>query len=420
MCLMSIHKAFFVAFIGKEAHMAITLNDTPSSDRTHIVFIGKMNSGKSALINALTGQEISIVSDVSGTTTDAVKKPMEIHGIGPCVLIDTAGVDDSGELGQKRVEKTKKAAEHADIAVVVVTDDNLEEEKRWYEYFEHMNTPIVTVISKCDEIADADELKVKIEKITGKEPVVTSAMKKSGINELRKRLIQCLDKGEEKRYITGSIAGAGDVVMLIMPQDIQAPEGRLILPQVQTIRELLDKKCIVVSATTDKMQEALKALAKPPKLIITDSQVYKEVYDMKPEESILTSFSTLFAAYKGDIGYYVNSAENIAKLTEQSKVLIAECCTHAPLKEDIGREKLPKLLRKRVGEGLQVDIVSGNDFPENLKNYDLIIQCGACMFNRKYVMSRIDRAKSQNVPMTNYGIAIAWMKGILGKIWIQD
>ena len=201
-----------------------------------------------------------------------------------------------------------------------------------------------------------------------------------------------------------------------MPQDIQAPKGRLILPQVQTIRELLDRKCLVMSCTTDKLGDTLRTLASPPQLIITDSQVFQTVYQQKPAESRLTSFSVLFAGYKGDIHYYVESAAAIDGLTEQSHVLIAEACTHAPLTEDIGRVKLPRLLRKRVGEGLKIDIVSGNDFPEDLSGYNLIIHCGACMFNRKYVLSRIGQAKTQKVPMTNYGIAIAHLSEILDKI----
>ena len=201
-----------------------------------------------------------------------------------------------------------------------------------------------------------------------------------------------------------------------MPQDLQAPKGRLILPQVQTIRELLDKKCLVMSCTTDKLKDTLCALTNPPKLIITDSQVFHTVYEQKPAESRLTSFSVLFAGYKGDIHYYVESASAIDRLTEQSRVLIAEACTHAPLTEDIGRVKIPRLLRKRTGEGLQIDIVSGNDFPEDLSPYNLIIHCGACMFNRKYVLSRIEQARAQQVPMTNYGVAIAHLNGILNKI----
>lgn len=398
----------------------MSLNKTPSANRTHIVFIGKMNSGKSSLINALTGQEISIVSDIMGTTTDAVKKPMEIHGIGPCVLIDTAGFDDSTELGAKRVQMTKKAASGADIAVILLGDTDLEQEKRWYQYFVNMNTPVIAVINKCDEIDNEDEVAAEVKRQMDIVPVRTSALQRKGIEELKKKLVEAVSISKEKRFITGNLVSEEDLVLLVMPQDIQAPEGRLILPQVQTIRELLDKKCLVMSVTTDKLEAALKVMSVPPKLIITDSQVYKTVYEMKPEESLITSFSTLFAAYKGDIRYYVESAESLSGLTEDSKVLIAECCTHAPLAEDIGREKIPALLRKRVGQGLEVDIVSGTDFPDNLKEYDLVIQCGACMFNRKYVMSRIESARLQNVPVTNYGVAIAWLNGILDKITLPE
>lgn len=398
----------------------LLLNQTPSANRTHIVFMGKMNSGKSALINALANQEISIVSEIQGTTTDPVKKPMEIHGIGPCVLIDTAGFDDSGELGKKRVELTKKAASLADIAVILISSTDIVEEKRWYHYFENKNTPVITVISKSDEISNIEDISTLAEKEFNTVPVLTSTLKQKGIDELKGRLIEAAHNSKENRYITGNLVTEDDLVLLVMPQDIQAPEGRLILPQVQTIRELLDKKCLVMSVTTDKLKQALNAMSKAPKLIITDSQVYKKVYELKPKESLLTSFSTLFAAYKGDIHYYVESANMLANLKEDSKVLIAECCTHAPLEEDIGREKIPKLLRKKVGEGLRIDIVSGMDFPENLKEYDVIIQCGACMFNRKYVMSRIESAKSQGVPMTNYGVAIAWINGILDKITLPE
>lgn len=205
-----------------------------------------------------------------------------------------------------------------------------------------------------------------------------------------------------------------------MPQDIQAPKGRLILPQVQTIRELLDRKCIVMSCTTDKLDETLRALANPPQLIITDSQVFKTVYEKKPEATKLTSFSVLFARYKGDIDYFIQGANTIEQLTESSKVLIAEACTHAPHKEDIGRVKIPRLLRTRIGSGLQIDIVSGTDFPQDLSGYDLIIHCGACMFNRKYVLNRVNSAKEQHIPMTNYGVTIAYLAGILDKITIYE
>ncbi len=395
-----------------------SLNETPSANRVHIGFYGKRNSGKSSLINAFTKQQVSIVSEVAGTTTDPVFKPMEVYGLGPCVLIDTAGFDDIGELGLVRVEKTKKAAEKTDIAVLVYTDDEMEKELEWYSYFKEKNTPVLHVINKADIRTDGEQLKHIVEQKTGSKPLLVSAMNRTGIEDMKEALVRLLPEDFGMESITGDLVEEGDLVLLVMPQDIQAPKGRLILPQVQTLRDLLDKKCLVMSVTTDKLEESLKVMAKPPKLIITDSQVFKTVYEKKPAESLLTSFSTLFAAYKGDINYYVKSSKILEKLTEDSKVLIAECCTHAPLAEDIGREKLPRMLKQRIGAGLTVEVVSGTDFPADLTQYDLVIQCGACMFNRKYVMSRINRAKDQEVPMSNYGIVLAYLTGILDKITV--
>ncbi|MDE7312344.1 MAG: [FeFe] hydrogenase H-cluster maturation GTPase HydF [Eubacterium sp.] len=402
--------------------MGTTWNDTPSADRVHITFFGKMNSGKSSLINALAGQQISIVSDISGTTTDLVKKPMEIHGIGACVLVDTAGFDDTGVLGESRVALARQAAKQADLAVLVFDgngqNSRFDEEKQWFCLLQKRDTPVILVLNKTDTNARAKELALQIGEQFGKTPLLASAAAKEGIEELKQALIAAAaDKStEQMRQITGGIVGKEDLVMLVMPQDIQAPKGRLILPQVQTLRELLDQKCITVCTSTDQFTHALAALKQPPKLIVTDSQVFRTIYEKKPKESMLTSFSVLFAAYKGDMDYFVQGAHLIETLTEQDQVLIAECCTHAPLDEDIGRVKLPRLLRKKVGEGLRIDIVSGTDFPQDLAKYSLIIQCGACMFNRKYVMSRVEAAKEQRVPMTNYGVAAAYLNGILDQV----
>lgn len=395
-----------------------TLQETPSASRLHIGVFGKTNSGKSAFVNAFCGQNVSIVADVKGTTTDPVYKAMEIHPLGPCVLIDTAGFDDEGMLGNLRMEKTELAAQKTDLALILFSSEEMEKELQWYRYFREKNTPILLVISKVDQ-RDREEraaLAEKIQKETGESICYVSAKTGEGIDQLKERLARKIPEGFGERTITGELAKAGDLVLLVMPQDIQAPKGRLILPQVQTLRELLDKKCRVMCTTTDQMVATLETLKEAPKLIITDSQVFAYVYEQKPKESMLTSFSVLFAGYKGDLEYYKASAEKIDQLKADSKVLIAECCTHAPLTEDIGREKIPKMLKKKYGEGLQVEIVSGTDFPEDLTPYDLIIQCGACMFNRKYVMYRIERAKSQGVAMTNYGVAIAYLKGILDKI----
>lgn len=399
--------------------MAVTLNETPSADRIHIGFYGRTNSGKSSLMNAFVGQDISIVSDQVGTTTDPVNKAMEIHGLGACVLMDTAGFDDVSELGGSRVDKTRKTAEKTDIALILCTDRELSREQEWFRHFKEKGTPVIPVITKADQLTDIELLQRYVEEKFGEKPVVVSAVERTGLSELKERITRALPEDYGMESITGSLVHEGDTVLLVMPQDIQAPKGRLILPQMQTLRDLLDKKCLVMSVTTDKLEQALAAMKEPPALIITDSQVFRTVYDLKPAQSKLTSFSTLFAAYKGDIGYYREGAEQIGRLTQDSRVLIAECCTHAPLTEDIGREKLPRMLRKRIGEELCVDIVSGTDFPEDLSDYDLIIQCGACMFNRKYVMARIQRARDQHVPMTNYGVAIAWMSGILDKISME-
>ncbi|MFQ9516488.1 MAG: [FeFe] hydrogenase H-cluster maturation GTPase HydF [Eubacterium sp.] len=395
--------------------MAAALNETPTANRLHIGVFGKRNSGKSSLINAFTSQKVSIVSDVAGTTTDPVYKPMEIYPLGPCVMIDTAGFDDEGELGHIRVEKTRLAAEKSDIAVIVCADMELKEELEWYRYFKNKSTPVLMVINKSDILMNTKVIEKYIEENTKQVPIIISAKKGSGVKKVREELVRLLPETYGDRLITGKLVKEGDIVLLVMPQDIQAPKGRLILPQVQTLRELLDKKCIVLSTTTDKYIVALECLKRQPKLIVTDSQAFSYVYENKPKESMLTSFSVLFAAYKGDLPYYVEGAKALDKLTVNSKVLIAECCTHAPLKEDIGREKIPQMLKERVGN-LLVDIVSGTDYPEDLSEYDLIIQCGACMFNRKYVMSRIHRAKEQKIPMTNYGVAIAHLSGILPQI----
>lgn len=402
--------------------MAVTLNETPSANRLHIGIFGKTNSGKSSFINAFSGQKVSIVADIAGTTTDPVYKPMEIYPLGPCVLIDTAGFADEGELGALRMEKTRLAAQKTDAGIILFSGRDMKEELDWFRYFKEKNTPVIPVLSKADTYEQEEKsfLISQIKKETGVIPCCISSVTGEGIQEIKENLTRCIPEGYGNRMITGNLVSAGDLVLLVMPQDIQAPKGRLILPQVQTLRELLDKKCRIMSVTTDQFTGALEVLATPPKLIITDSQVFSYVYERKPSASMLTSFSVLFAAYKGDIHYYVEGAKAIDTLHADSRVLIAECCTHAPLQEDIGRVKIPRMLKKRFGDTLTVDLVSGTDFPEDLTGYDLVIQCGACMFNRKYVMYRIDRAKKQQIPMTNYGVAIAHLSEILPYVKVPE
>lgn len=392
------------------------MQETPRANRLHIGLFGKRNSGKSSLINALTNQETALVSDVAGTTTDPVYKAMEIHGIGPCVFIDTAGLDDEGELGALRIRQTMRAMERTDVALLVCTGDNIEKELEWNRLLKEKNIPVIWILNKVDLLADVTSTVRSIEKKCGQVPLAVSARTKQGMDDIRRSLIAKLPDETMSQGIVGRLVKEGDTVMLVMPQDIQAPKGRLILPQVQTIRELLDRKCLVMSCTTDKIDQILQALIQPPSLIITDSQVFKTVYEKKPEASRLTSFSVLFAQYKGDINYFIEGANAIGCLTENSHVLIAEACTHAPLAEDIGRVKIPNMLRKKFGTGLQIDHVSGTDFPEDLSKYDLVIHCGACMFNRKYVLNRVMQARNQQIPMTNYGVTIAYLAGILDKI----
>ena len=394
----------------------MSLANTPSGNRLHIGIFGKRNSGKSSLLNAITGQEVALVSDVKGTTTDPVSKAIEIHPIGPCLLIDTAGFDDTGDLGKMRIEKTKAVLDKTDVAVVVFSDMQMELEAQWIAMLRQRKIPILTVINQIDRIGQVQEIKQKIEQHFSFNPLLVSAKEKTGISQIKNEILRLMPPDFEAQSLTGSLVQPEDVVLLVMPQDKQAPKGRLILPQVQTIRDLLDNRCVVMCVTTEQLSTALQALTKPPKLIITDSQAFAQVYPLKPAETFLTSFSILLAAYKGDLSVFVKGADALDSLTDNSHVLIAEACTHAPLQEDIGRVKIPNMLRKKYGDHLQVTVVSGSQFPKDLSEYQLIIHCGACMFNRKHVLTRVEQAEQQGVPITNYGVAIAKLTGILDKI----
>ena len=391
------------------------MNDTPNSNRTHIAIFGRRNAGKSSIINAIANQNVAIVSDKAGTTTDPVKKAIEINKIGACVIVDTAGFDDNGDLGLLRIEKTKKIAEKTDIALLVF-DCNIKNndyilELKWKNQLSEFGIPIIAVINKIDLNQNYKIVEQNIKEIFDIDCVSISVNKKINIDILIETIKNNLSK-EDEISIVGHIIKEDDIVLLVMPQDIQAPKGRLILPQVQTIRDILDSKAIVIGATFDKFENALKSLNKPPKVIITDSQVFKEVEKLKPKESALTSFSVLFARYKGDEKIYKKGADFIDNLNKKSKILIAESCTHIPLEGDIGRVKIPNMLKNKFGFSFDIDYTTGEDFPSDLSKYDLIIHCGGCMGTRKHILNRIRLCERQNKPITNYGMAIAKINGV--------
>lgn len=389
-------------------------NPQSISERIHIGIFGRCNSGKSSLINALTGQQVSIVSHIAGTTTDVITKTIELPGIGASVLIDTAGIDDCTELGVQRIDKTHKILGTTDVAILLFSNDDISVELKWLAQLKQSGINVIIAISKCDTIKDINALEDIITESVSQKPIRISAVTKQGLDELQHAISQYATK--KPQLITDGVCAPGDTVLLVMPQDKQAPKDRLIKPQVEVIRELLDRGCITICCTAIGMKQALATMSQAPNLIITDSQVFKQIYDLKPPESLLTSFSILFARYKGDIEEFVSGAKTIQNLSSTSHILIAEACAHIPQNEDIGRVKLPRLLRQRIGNDVNIDIVSGNDFPSDLSDYDLVIHCGACMFTRRHVMSRVTQAQAQNIPITNYGIAIAALTGILDKV----
>lgn len=387
------------------------LNKTNSGNRIHIGFFGKVNAGKSSIINAFAKRDISIVSDKKGTTTDPVYKSMEIKSLGPCLLMDTAGITDDTELGEKRLKRTEEVILKTDIAVVVVSDRDTSSEKELIKKFKE--TPVLVLINKIDELSKEDIKKIR-DDFSAFKVVEVSAIKNQGFDIFLEELLKFKPKKEEKLF--DGLVKEKDLVLLVIPQDIAAPKNRLILPQVQAIRELLDKNAMVMMVKLEELSDILLILNKKPNLIVADSSVFLEVYEKKPADVKLTSFSVLFAKLKGDIDEYMRGVEALKKLNENSKILIAECCTHAPAEEDIGRIKIPNMIRKKVGENLKVEVTSGSAFPENISDYDLIIQCGGCMLNSKNIKNRINTAQEKSIPITNYGIVIAYFKGILDRI----
>jgi [FeFe] hydrogenase H-cluster maturation GTPase HydF len=391
------------------------MQDTPKANRLHIAIFGRRNAGKSSLINAITGQKAALVSDIAGTTTDPVYKTMELLPIGPVVFIDTAGLDDFGEIGALRIEKTKEVMDKTDLALLVFTSDNddLLLELEWYKELRTRNIPTIGVINKIDENdVGIDEFKQKFEM-----PFVkVSATENRNLDELKEVIQINAPEDFERGTIVSDLVKEKGLVILVAPQDIQAPKGRLILPQVQTIRDLLDHDCMVLTVKDTELVDILSALNRKPDLVITDSQVFKKVNEILDRDIPLTSFSILMARYKGDLKTFVHGARAIDDLKPGDRILIAEACTHHALKGDIGREKLPDWLEAKVGGKLDISLKAGNDFPEDLSPYKLIVHCGSCMLNRKQLLSRVRNSNKQSIPITNYGTAIAHINGILDRV----
>lgn len=382
------------------------MNTTPASERLRIVITGECNSGKSSLINALCGQEVAIVADTAGTTTDPVGKAVELPGAGACTIVDTAGTGDTTPLGSQRTARTSAELAKADIVIALTDTDGTPQS--------FAGKPVIHVLPKADLLSDPEKTAAEIAERSGQRIIAISSATGYGLDTLRREIAAAAARND--RTITGNLLRAGDTALLVMPQDPQAPRGRLILPQSATLRELLEKNVTAICCTPPQLAATLDSLRRLPDLTITDSQVFAEVNSILPGECRLTSFSILMAGYKGDIDLFVKGAEALDRLTASSRVLIAEACAHAPQNEDIGRVKIPRLLRKRVGEGLTIDFVSGADFPSSLSGYDLVVHCGGCMFTRNHVMARAAAAETQGVAVTNYGILMARAQGILDRV----
>lgn len=387
----------------------MSLNEKVSAERLHIAFFGLRNAGKSSVVNKITNQELSVVSDIKGTTTDPVKKAMELLPIGPVVIIDTAGIDDEGELGSLRVEKTRKILNKTDVAVLVVDalKGKRQEDLNLIEDFKKRNIPYIVAFNKCDLIAEKQEL--------NENEIYVSAKENININELKELIGKLCDTEAEEKTLLGDIISVGDTVVLVTPIDSSAPKGRLILPQQQTIRELLDIGATVVVTKDTELEETLQKLKNPPRLVITDSQAFKKVSAIVPKNIELTSFSILFARYKGELWGAVNGADELDNLQDGDYVLISEGCTHHRQCGDIGTEKLPNWIKNYTQKAINFDFTSGSDFPEDLKKYKLIIHCGACMLTEREMKSRIAISGEQQVPISNYGIIIAKINGILER-----
>lgn len=389
---------------------------TLKSMRLHIGLFGKTNVGKSSILNRITNQDVSIVSDIAGTTTDVVEKSMELLPVGPVNFLDTAGIDDVTALSAERIEKTMKVLNRTDIAVVICDYNGIDDyEKSLIQKLNELNIPFIILVNKTDIKEVKEEVFSELKKLS-EHIIITSTVSDSQlVYKFKETLVKLLpDSFVNSPKIAGDLVPEKSTVILVIPIDKEAPKGRIILPQVQTIRDLLDSNCVTISVKESELQEAIDNLKVPPSLVITDSQAFKKVSEIVPENIPLTSFSILFARLKGDLKAFVDGAKAIDTLQDGDKVLILESCTHHAIEDDIGRVKIPNLLRKRTGKILIIENISGHDFPD-VSEYKLVIHCGACMTNRREVLSRILIANQKNVPITNYGIAISYCLGILSR-----
>lgn len=396
------------------------MQDTPKGSRYHISLFGRRNAGKSSLINALTNQDIALVSDVPGTTTDPVYKAMEILPLGPVMFIDTAGLDDEGSLGELRIKKSLEVLEKTDVALLVIdsASEYSEYEKKIFSLCAERKIPVIIVLNKADLLQEAQKERVYTNfnnQFSNFPVLLVSSATKEGILQLKQHLSKVKPAEGLPPSIAGDLLSPGDLVVLVVPIDSAAPKGRLILPQVQTIRDILDHDCLTMVCTEKELKKALSVLKAPPALVVTDSQAFHEVSAIIPPHVPLTSFSILMARYKGDLRSLAEGAKVLENLLPGDRVLIAEACTHHQQPDDIGKVKIPRWLRQMVGGELRIDYSNGSDYPANLEDYKVIIHCGACMLNRKEMLYRINQAKNKGIPIVNYGVTIAAVHGILPR-----
>ena len=396
----------------------MSMTETPRSERVHIALFGNRNSGKSSLVNAITGQSLAIVSPEKGTTTDPVYKSIEILPLGPCVLIDTAGLDDTGALGALRVEKSMEVLQKCDIAIIVVdaTRGVTAEEELLAARLRERSCPVIAAVNKIDAVVDSEAAVGRVALALGCPTVAVSAAQAVGITALKEALAKLLPEATTREYLLGEMVAEGDVAVLVCPIDSAAPKGRMILPQQQVIRELIERGCGALVCVPEALKGMLESLKTPPKLVITDSQVFREVAAIVPAELPLTGFSIIFAAYKGDLAEFTAAAQRVMALENGDRILIAEGCSHHRQKDDIGTVKIPRWLGEMTGKELKIEHYSGADFPADLDEYKLIIHCGACMLTKRAMSARIDAVRSARVPIINYGVFIALRMGILDRV----